>query len=53
MIDRRLPDSAQRARRKPKIAAARRLTGRPGPSEAFGGLPHAADQRIIGVREPA
>lgn len=36
MIDRRLSDCAQRGRRKPQIALARRLTGWPGPSEFLG-----------------
>jgi hypothetical protein len=54
MIDQRLPDCAQRARRKPQIAHYALPNGpRPGPSEAFGGLPHPADRRIIGVQERA
>ena len=52
-IDGKLPTCAQKARPKPQIAAARRLTGWSGPSEAIGGLPNATNRRMVGLRKPA
>jgi len=43
MIDRELTNCAQKARRKPQIVAARRVSGRPGPLHTIGGLPHAGE----------
>jgi hypothetical protein len=52
MIDRERLERPDSTGRKPRTAALRSPTGRLGPSQVVGGLPHAANRRIFGVQQP-